>query len=107
MEISNTYRTLSDKKSIDELFIQLRKKGYNQKFRREPTGLYCIELKMWIKPDDFIVDEQYYFTEISRPDLDRIVCAITTKEGIKGMLVDTLGVYADNMSWEMIQKFGF
>jgi len=61
-------------------------------------------LKEWISPDNFTVDESFYFQEISNPDADRMLYVISLSQGVKGYLIDTCGVYADNISLEMMQK---
>jgi len=73
-------------------------------FNREATCLYCHQLEEWIPPENFIVDESYYFEEIESPDADRMLYAISLSQGIKGFLVDTCGVYTDNISPAMVQK---
>jgi len=104
MNTNETYRRKEIETGLAGALADLADRGYKQKFRREPNRLCCIELYRWITPDQFAVDESYYFEEISRPDIDRMVYAITTHDGVKGFLVDSCGVYADNMSFEMFQK---
>jgi hypothetical protein len=55
-------------------------------------------------PEDFTVDEAYFFEEISNPDEDRMLYAISSSAGVKGFLIDTCGVYMDNISQEMMEK---
>lgn len=90
--------------SVADALSDLKNRGYRKEFRRDPTGLYCIELHEWIAPEQFNVDEYYHFEEISSPDIDRVLYAISSSSGIKGVLVDAYGVYADNISLEMSQK---
>lgn len=106
MEMINPPSTPVVLPSFDHVFADLKGRGYKQTFRREPTCLYCIEIYQWIIPKLFSVDESYYFEEISSPDGDRMLYAITASSGIKGTLVDTCGVYTDNVSTEMRQKLG-
>jgi hypothetical protein len=89
---------------ITETLIELKRKGYKLKFRREVTCLYCFEWRKWIMPENFNVDESYYFEEIETPDADRMLYAISLSQGLKGFLIDTCNVYADNISQEMVQK---
>ncbi|WP_299002578.1 hypothetical protein [uncultured Tenacibaculum sp.] len=44
---------------------------------------------------------------MSSPGDNSVVYAIQTKTGVKGVLVDAFGVYADSLSPEMIQKLHF
>ncbi len=90
--------------SIDRLIQDLKKRGYQSRFRREATCLYCIELKSWILPDGFIVNESYHFADDSNPDVERTIYAISTIQGYNGFLVDTCLVYEDNISPDMRKK---
>lgn len=89
---------------ILEMLSELNRKDYKLKFRREATCLYCFELRDWIWPENFTVDESYYFEEIFNPDLDRTLYAISLSQGGKGFLIDACNVYKDNISPEMMEK---
>ena len=95
---------IPDPDSIGEIVARLKKRGYQLKFRREATCVYCIELGRRIAPDSFIVDEYYNFEDISNTDRDRTLYAISSIQGLKGFLIDTCFVYEDNISAEMMQK---
>ena len=90
--------------SINTTLAALKRKEYRLKFIREATRLFCFDLDQWIAPGDFTVDESYYFQEISNPDADRMLYAISLSQEVKGVLIDTCGVYTDNISPEMMQK---
>jgi len=89
---------------ITEMLNTLKRKEYNLKLRREATCLYCFELQRMIMPEYFTVDESYYFEVTFNPDADRVLYAISLSQGLKGFLIDTCNVYADNISYEMVQK---
>ena len=107
MEIYKEYNLTADIQSLTKQLGDLINIGYRHKFRREANCIFCLELYAWIPPDQFNVDEVYYFVDSLNPDTDRILYAITTESGIKGTLVDQYGVYADNMSLELNQKLGW
>ena len=90
--------------SISEILAGLKKRGYQLKFRREATCLYCVELNLWITPESFIVDEYYHFEDSSNIDGDRTLYAISSTQGLKGFLADPCFAYEDNISSEMLQK---
>lgn len=89
---------------ISGVLDELKKKEYILKFRREATCLFCFDSNEPIMPEDFTVDETYYFEELFNPDADRILYAISLSQGTKGFLVDTCNVYTDNISPEMTEK---
>lgn len=67
----------------------------------------CIECKgpnIQLYPAEFVIDKFYRFEGASNPDDSAIVYAISSKDGLKGTLVDAYGVYADSLNNEMIEK---
>ena len=89
---------------IADALNNLRSKDYRLMFRREATCLYCHELDEWITPENFTLDESYYFEDIENPDADRMLYAISLSQKLKGFLIDSCNVYTDNISYEMMQK---
>ena len=53
---------------------------------------------------DFKITEMYRFEGDSSPDDNSVLYAIESKDGIKGVLVDAYGTYAEAMSPEMAMK---
>ena len=53
---------------------------------------------------DFKVDKTYRFEGMSSTDDNSVLYAISSKNGIKGLLVDAYGVYAENISEAMRKK---
>lgn len=90
--------------SISGILAALKTQGYQLSFRREADCIYCFELQERISPEDFTVDESYYFEDIANPDEDRILYAIALSNDRKGFLIDVCNVYTDNISYEMEQK---
>jgi hypothetical protein len=93
--------------SVSKTLTDIKERGYQLKFRREATCLFCMELNRRITPDSFMVDEYYHFEDNTNPDGDRTIYAISTIQGINGFLVDTCLVYEDNISPEMNEKLIF
>mgnify|MGYP005867477985 FL=1 len=50
------------------------------------------------------MDEVHRFEGMTSPDDSSILFAISSTSGVKGVLVDAYGVYADAISPVMIQK---
>jgi hypothetical protein len=100
----NVIDIVSDRNRVTEALNGLKGKGYELEFRREATCIYCFEWQQWIMPENFTVDESYYFEEIENPDADRMLYAISLSQNVKGFLIDTCNVYSDNISHEMMQK---
>ena len=96
--MTRAYTTLSE--AINDLKVR----GYREDFNLHPEKVECAALNLQWHPEDFTVDEFYRFEGMSSTDDNSIVFAISSKDGVKGVLVDAYGVYADSLSEAMIRK---
>jgi hypothetical protein len=90
--------------TLSEAINDLQLRGYTYDFNLEPECLKCASLELEIHPEDFKVDETYRFEGMSSAGDNSILYAITSKDGIKGLLVDAYGVYAENISEAMRKR---
>ena len=90
--------------TLSEAIQDLQRRGYGNDFNLKPHCLECVSLKIEIHPEDFKVDEVHRFEGMSSTDDNSILYAISSKNGIKGTLVDAYGVYAENISEQMRKK---
>lgn len=90
--------------SMVDALADLNGRGYILDFRREPMWIYCYVFDLWITPEQFNVDEVYRFEESSNPDDSCVVYAISSYSGMKGTLIDSYGVYADYMTFDMARN---
>lgn len=93
----NAYDTLV------EAINDLKSKGYTQDFNLKEDKIYCPVLKMNYRPKEFKVVEKHRFEGMSSVDDNSILYAIATKSGVKGLLVDSYGIYSE-VSKEMLDK---
>lgn len=91
--------------SIVEALDDLKSRGYGIDFRRDPAWVYCYVFDLWITPEQFNVDEVHRFEGSSNPADSAVVYAISSYSGLKGTLIDSYGVYAEQMTFEMARKF--
>jgi len=94
----NTYTTVSGTLNT------LKEEGYVLDFNLKPDCVECKSHDLQLYPDDFVIDKFYRFEGASNPDDSAIVYAISSKDGLKGTLVDAYGVYADSVTTEMMEK---
>ena len=92
------YQTLTDATR------DLKKRGYTEDLNLQGTCVECPSYMLHFSPEDFAIDEYYRFEGMSNPSDNSIVYAISSKSGLKGVLVDAYGVYAENLSNAMIEK---
>jgi hypothetical protein len=90
--------------SLSQAINDLKARGYTEDFNLKPTCIECPSLNLQLHPEDFTIDEFHRFEGMSNPDDNSIVFAISSKTGIKGVLVDAYGVYAENLNEGMIRK---
>jgi hypothetical protein len=90
--------------SLSDAINGLKRKGYTEDFNLQAHCLECTTLNLQLHPENFTVDEFHRFEGMSNPDDNSIVFAISSKDGIKGVLVDAYGMYAENLTESMIKK---
>lgn len=90
--------------TLSETMAHLQKKVYTVDFNLKTEHLECNALKLKLHPEDFEVDETHRFEGMSSTDDNSVLYAISSKNGIKGLLVDAYGVYAKNISEAMRKK---
>ena len=90
--------------TLTEALNGLKKRGYTENLNLKPFCIECPSLALQLYPEDFTIDEYYRFEGNSDPDDNSIIYAISAKDGLKGVLVDAYGVYAENMTPEMAAK---
>lgn len=90
--------------SLSEATNGLKNRGYTHDFNLKEDDIECPGMQLQLSPENFTVDEFHRFEGMSSTDDNSIVFAITSREGVKGVLVDAYGVYASNLNDAMIKK---
>lgn len=90
--------------SLSQAINDLRTRGYTLDFNLHPDCIRCASAQLQLHPEEFAIDEYHRFEGMSSTDDSSIVYAISSDNGIKGILVDAYGVYAENLNTAMIQK---
>ncbi len=90
--------------TLSEATRDLKRRGYTHNFNQKGDCVECPALQLKLSPEQFTVDEYHRFEGMSSTDDNSIVFAITSDNGVKGILVDAYGVYASNLNDAMIEK---
>lgn len=91
--------------TLSEAMKALNQQGYVNDFNLHPEWIECPPLKLRLAPEEFHVDQVHRFEgKSSSPDDSAVLFAISSSTGLKGLLVDAYGMYADSLSPIMIQK---
>ncbi|MDB4768706.1 phosphoribosylpyrophosphate synthetase [Saprospiraceae bacterium] len=95
---------MKDYNNLVDALQDLSARGFTNDFNLKPNCLECKKLELELHPEDFKITEMYRFEGDSSPDDNSVLYAIESKDGIKGVLVDAYGTYAEAMSPEMAMK---
>ncbi|RYZ62114.1 MAG: phosphoribosylpyrophosphate synthetase [Chitinophagaceae bacterium] len=91
--------------TLSQTIDGLAKQGYTLDFDVRQECLVCHQTNSALRPDEFEIDAVYRFEGDSNLDDEAVVYAIlSAKFGVKGVLVNAYGIYADTASNELVQK---
>lgn len=89
--------------TLVETLEKLRKEGYTEDFNIRFDSLICGEV--CLLPSQFEVDQTFRFEGNTNPSDEAILYAISSTDGkMKGVLVNSYGTYADEMTKELVDK---
>lgn len=90
--------------TLTEALDDLRRRGYTADFELLPHCIECAANQLQLHPDDFEITEVHRFEGDNDPGDSNVVYAIAGKNGLKGILMDAYGAYADSITTEMLAK---
>lgn len=91
--------------TLSQTVNALQEQGYTLDFNIQQECLACRRTNTVLAPDEFEIDEVYRFEGESNPDDEAVVYAISSPaHGVKGVLVNAYGLYADDASNALVQK---
>lgn len=91
--------------TVTAALADLDRRGYNLDFNLTPEALECKSIDLLLMPEEFEIEEVYRFEGMTDPADSSVVYAIASNVGnLKGVLVDAYGVYAENVSPELLNK---
>lgn len=91
--------------TLSETMNRLKSEGYTEDFNLKTDCIECPRQQLKISPADFQIDKFFRFEGPTDPSDSAILYAISSKKhGIKGVLVNSYGVYADTLTNDMLEK---
>ncbi len=90
--------------TLSEAVNDLSERGYTNDFKLGGNAITCKALDLQLEPENFRIDEHYRFEGVSNPDDNSVVYAISSDKGMKGVIIDAYGVYAESLSFELLNK---
>lgn len=82
-------------KTVTEIIEALKGEGYIYEFCIKEGGLKCNSNDSNYEPGDLIIEKTERYEGDSDPSDNAIIYALTAKDGSKGTLIDSYGVYSD------------
>jgi hypothetical protein len=86
---------LQSEETLRRVIDELSRRGYTEHFRAVDGGLQALGTGQRFAPKDLKIRGYYRFEGVSDPDDMAIAYAIETTSGVRGVLIDAFGVYAD------------
>lgn len=94
--------------SLIEAIEGLKQEGYTEDFNLRYGCISCRDGALEIPPDEFHIEAVHRFDVDSDPADQAVLYAISSeKHGVKGLLVNSYGVYTDPQTDEMIRKLHY
>lgn len=81
---------------LSEAMSDLEKQGYRARFKMENHMLLDLASHRKYGPDEVTIMEKFRFEGPSNPDDMSILYAVECKDGLKGVIVNAYGLYADD-----------
>jgi hypothetical protein len=95
---------LTREEPLKRVVDELGRCGYTEHFRAVDGGLQALGSGERFGPKDLTIRGYYRFEGVSDPDDMAIVYAIETRSGVRGVLVDAFGVYADPATSDVLKQ---
>jgi len=91
--------------SLVEAINGLRKEGYTEDFNLRQHCLECRDGQYQVFHDEFEVDKYYRFDVASDAADQSVIYAISSpRHGLKGVLINSYGIYSEPLTDEMLDK---
>lgn len=92
-------------KSLLEAIDGLREEGYTEDFNLECDGVACHIKGLKMNNEEFEIDKSFRFDNDTDPADQSVIYAISSSRyQIKGILINSYGIYSDDITDEMVAK---
>jgi hypothetical protein len=81
--------------SVTQALADLQARGYTDEFNFKDDYLFCNSNGVKFNPLELKITEVYRFEGASDPEDSSVVYAIESAGGLRGVLIDAYGAYAD------------
>ncbi len=81
--------------TVTQALADLKARGYTDEFDYQEDYLFCDSKGVKLNPGELKITEVYRFEGASDPEDSSVVYAIESASGLKGLILDSYGMYAD------------
>jgi len=81
--------------TVTEALDELARRGYTANFEYLDDAFTAVDLGRAFRAEELTIVEHHRFEGASDPDDMAVVYAVESRDGIRGVVVDAFGVYAD------------
>jgi hypothetical protein len=91
--------------SLIDAINQYKSEGYTEDFNHKQNCLVCRNNQYKIFHNEFVIEEFYRFEADTSPEDESIIYAIISEKlKLKGILINSYGIYSEPISDEMLNK---
>jgi len=95
---------LPDALSMTQVLDDLKARGFTANIGVVDEQLRVLDSGKILQPEEIVVREVHRFEGVSDPDEMSVAYAIESHDGIRGVLVDAFGVYADPAVGQLLKN---
>lgn len=89
---------------VTQALADLRARGYTDEFDFKDDHLFCNSKGIRFNPAELQITEVYRFEGESDPEDSSVVYAIESIGGLRGVIIDAYGAYADEQKTRFLSK---
>jgi len=90
--------------SMAEALNALREEGYTRNLEPSDDAIEDVGSGLRLTPEDLVIVEHHRFEGASNPDDMSVVYAVEGPQGVRGVIVDAYGTYADPSVAELLRR---
>jgi len=90
--------------SVTQALTELARRGFTANFEYLDDAFTAVDLGRSFAAEDLTIVEHHRFEGASDPDDMSVVYAVESRDGVRGVVVDAFGVYADPKLGEFLHK---
>ncbi len=90
--------------TVTQALDDLKQRGYIEELNYKDDYLFCDSRGIKFNPLELKITEVYRFEGASDPEDSSVVYAIESATGLKGVIIDAYGMYADTQKSALINS---